>query len=164
MLMSGRGGTRRAHAIRALLAAGGCGVALGIAARIAMRFVARESGLDSAFSVGGSLEVVAFGALVGAPIAWLFFAVRPLVRLPVPWAGVLAGCGLFLVLSLVPLPAARSALAATPDTPAATALTFAVVFIAWGWLLERVGRRLQSSKVPGFQGSTVPKLPSSDPP
>ena len=139
--MNERLAKRRGFLIRALIVGVGCGVGLGVAGRIAMRFVARESGLLGAFSVGGSLEVVAFGALLGAPIAWLFFALRPRVHLRSPWAGVLAGCGLFLVLSLVPPPAARSALAGTPDTPAATALTFAVLFVGWGWILEHVCQR-----------------------
>ena len=115
---------------------------LGIAARLVMRLVAMESGLAGAFSVGGSLEVAAFGALIGAPVAWLFFVLRPRVKLRIPWAGVLCGLGVFLLFSLIPPPAARSALAATPDTPAATALAFAVLFVAWGWILEYVGRRM----------------------
>ena len=133
---------RGALAIRALLPAAACGMLLGIAARLVMRFVAMESGLDGAFSVGGSLEVAAFGALIGAPGAWLFFVLRPRVNLPIPWAGVLCGLGLFLLFSVIPPPAARSALANTPDTPAATALAFAVLFVAWGWILEYLGRRM----------------------
>ena len=133
---------RGALAIRALLPAAACGMLLGIAARLVMRFVAIESGLDGAFSVGGSLEVVAVGALIGAPGAWLFFVLRPRVSLPIPWAGVLCGLGLFLLFSVTPPPAARSALANTPDTPAATALAFAVLFVAWGWILEYLGRRM----------------------
>ena len=133
---------RGALAIRALPPAAACGVLLGIAARLVMRFVAMESGLDGAFSVGGSLEVVAFGALIGAPIAWLFFTLRPRAHIRFPWAGLLCGLGLFLLFSLVPPPAARSALADTPDTPAATALAFAALFVAWGWILEYVGRRM----------------------
>jgi hypothetical protein len=128
-------------ASRALLPAAACGVLLGIAARLVMRFVARESGLDGAFSVEGSLEVVIFGALIGAPVAWLFFALRPRVSLRFPWAGVLCGLCLFLLFSLAPPPAVRSALADTPNTPAATALAFALLFVAWGWILEYVGRR-----------------------
>jgi hypothetical protein len=88
-------------ASRALLPAAACGVLLGIAARLVMRFVARESGLDGAFSVEGSLEVVIFGALIGAPVAWLFFALRPRVSLRFPWAGVLCGLCLFLLFSLL---------------------------------------------------------------
>jgi hypothetical protein len=133
---------RGAPAIRALAPAAACGVLLGIAVRLVMRFVAMESGLDGAFSVGGSLEVVAFGALIGAPVAWLFFVLRPRVNLRIPLAGVLCGLGVFLLFSLILPPAARSALANTPDTPAATALAFAVLFVVWGWILEYVGRRM----------------------
>lgn len=131
-----------AISVRVLLYAIACGALLGVAARIAMRFVARESGLDSAFSVGGSFEVVAFGALIGAPIALLFFVFRRRVDVPAPWLGLLFGLVLFLLFAVIPPPAARSALADTPDTPVFTAITFAALFLGWGWVLEWVGRRL----------------------
>jgi S1-C subfamily serine protease len=45
------------------------GVWLGIAARIAMRFIALEAGVSPGFSSGGSLEVILFGAMIGMPVA-----------------------------------------------------------------------------------------------
>ena len=132
----------RPVAIRSLLAAAASGVLLGIAARVVMRLVARESGLEGGFTLGGSLEVVAFGALIGAPIALLFFMFRHRVSVPAPWAGLLCGFALFLVFLVFPPPAAQSALVDTPDTPASTAVAFAVLFVGWGAMLEYVGRRL----------------------
>lgn len=114
------------------------GVVLGAGARVVMRFVALESGIAAGFSTGGSLEVVVFGALVGAPAAWLFFTLRPRLALPAPVPGLLSGLTLFAVLALAPPPAARSALADTPDTPLATAVAFAVLFALWGVGLEYV--------------------------
>ena len=83
-------------------------------------------------SLGGSLEVVAFGAIIGTPVALLFFAVRARVESWSPWLG----------LSAIPPPPARSALEATPDTPVATVLAFGVLFVVWGVGLEYVARIL----------------------
>ena len=117
------------------------GVLLGVAARMAMRFVALESGVPTGLSLGGSLEVVAFGATIGTPAALLFFAYRVRVQRWRPWLGLLYASCLFAVLSAAPPQAGRSALASTPDTPAATALAFGVLFVAWGLMLEYFVRR-----------------------
>jgi hypothetical protein len=124
------------------------GVALGLAARLAMRFVALESGLDVGFSVGGSLEVIAFGVLAGAPCALVFLLARRRLATAALWPGLACGVLVFLGLWLVRPPAAQSALAGTPDTPAATFAAFAVVFAAWGMGLELVSRRMPSSSRP----------------
>jgi hypothetical protein len=118
------------------------GALLGVAARVTMRFVALEAGVSAGFSVGGSLEVVGFGVLIGTPVALLFFAVRAQGPRGSPWLGLLCGVSLFGVLSAVPPTAARSALAATPDTPVATVLAFGVLFVSWGAGLEYVARVL----------------------
>lgn len=122
------------------------GLLLGAAARVTMRFVALEAGVSVALSLGGSLEVVTFGALVGTPVALLFFVFRLRVQVWRPWLGLLCGFSLFAVLGALPPPAARSALAATPDTPALTVLAFGVLFVAWGLMLEYFARRLLPSK------------------
>jgi hypothetical protein len=126
---------------RALMVSCVSGAFLGMAARVTMRVVALEAGASPGFSLGGSLEVVAFGAMIGTPVALLFFGFRSRVPSWQPWLGPLCGLSLFGVLSAVPPPAARSALAATPDTPAATALAFAILFAAWGLMLEYFARR-----------------------
>lgn len=117
------------------------GLVLGVMSRLAMRFVALESGLAGGFSAGGSLEVVLFGALVGAPVALMFALLRPHMAWKRPWLGVATGLSLFAALAAFQPPAARSALDGTPDTPGATALAFAVVFLLWGagldWFASR---------------------------
>jgi hypothetical protein len=118
------------------------GTLLGVAARMTMRFVALEAGVSASFSLGGSLEVVAFGAIIGTPVALLFFAVRARVESWSPWLGLLCGLSLFGALSAIPPPPARSALEATPDTPVATVLAFGVLFVVWGVGLEYVARVL----------------------
>jgi hypothetical protein len=121
------------------------GVLPGLVARLAMRFVALESGLEGGFSLGGSVEVVAFGALIGVPSALPFFLARRRLQMSAPWPGLLWAAVVFVALALVRPPAALSALEGTPDTPAATVAAFAVAFAAWGLLLEGlfrlVGRR-----------------------
>jgi hypothetical protein len=136
----------RTFTTRSLLWGVVCGVILGIQARIAMRFVARESGLEGAFSLGGSLEVVTFGLGVGAALAWLFFIARHRVPLRSPWAGALYGLAIFLVFATAPPPAAQSALANTPDTPVATALLFTILFVGWGCILEFVYQRVARAR------------------
>lgn len=120
------------------------GLVLGIAARAVMRFVALESGLDAGFSIGGSFEVVAFGALVGVPAAAVFLVARRRRSRRGWWPGLLFGAAMFAALTAVQPPAARSALAGTPDTPAATAVAFALLFLGWGlgleWMARRFGR------------------------
>lgn len=60
------------------------GIVLGMAARLAMRWVALESGLAPGGSLGGTLEVIAFSVLVGTPIASVFLLLRPRIRVPKP--------------------------------------------------------------------------------
>lgn len=119
-----------------------CGVVLGVAIRLVMRWIALESGVDPDSSLGGTLEVVVFGASVGTPIAFFFLLLRPLIPLPKPWAGVVGGGLLFAIAATIPTPAARSALAATPDTPAFTAMAFAVALVGWMMALECVERTI----------------------
>lgn len=132
---------RNGHLARTLSVAGLSGLLLGLAARVTMRFVALEAGVDPGFSAAGSFEVVLFGLIVGTPAALLLFVARGWVRVWRPWAGLLLGLTLFAVLAALPPPSARSALEGTPDTPAATALAFAAVFAAWGLVLEYLNKR-----------------------
>ena len=111
------------------------GVTLGVAARVAMRLIALQAGVSPEFSLGGSLEVILFGIIVGAPVALIVWASRYRFRLPV-WSGVIAGLVLFAALATWQPPAARSALGATPDRPIATAAVFAAVFALYGAILD----------------------------
>jgi hypothetical protein len=127
---------------RTLMFAALSGLFLGIGARVVMRFVALEAGMSYGASLGGAIEVVAFGTMVGAPAAWVFFVLRRRIPLARPWAGLAYGLLLLGLLAAVPPRAARAALADTPDTPAATAVAFALLFVGWGLLLEYVIRPL----------------------
>lgn len=140
-----------------MLLSGSAGVLLGLAARLTMRWVALESGVSPGFSTGGSFEVVALGVALGAPAAFLFFLVQPQAARMRPWSGLLWGLALFALLAAFPTPAARSALADTPDTPLFTAVAFATLFAAWGLSLALLQRRFLG----GFTNSSHrPALPS----
>jgi hypothetical protein len=115
------------------------GTVLGAAARLLMRLIAFEAGLPGFFSLGGSLEVVLFGVLVGAPLAAGFWLLRPRLRWRSPLPGLAFGVVLTLLLAALPPPSARSALAGTPDTPLLTWLGFGLLFTTWGAGLELVG-------------------------
>lgn len=123
------------------------GLVLGLAIRVAMRFVALEAGMSPGFSTGGSLEVVGFGALVGAPIAMVFFLLRPKIGVRGPGPGLLVGLTMFAAFALLPPPSARSALAATSDSPSATAALFGGVLAAWGLGSEYLHRRFLARSV-----------------
>lgn len=122
-------------ALRWSFAAIGAGVALGVAARLAMRLIAWQAGVNPEFSFGGSVEVILFGVVVGTPVALVVWLCRHLVALP-RWTGVFAGLLLFAVLSAWPPSAARSALEGTPDAPMATGVVFAAAFAVYGIVLD----------------------------
>lgn len=136
------------------------GLILGAASRVAMRVVALEANERVGFSVGGSVEVVGFGVLVGAPVAIVFWICRSWRPLPLG-SGLVVAAVLFTILALVPPPAAKSALDAMNDTPIATAFAFAAAFALYGvalelfWYWTRSGRRPERSSLPkaGLGGS-----------
>lgn len=108
-----------------------------------MRFIALESGLPGGFSFGGTLEVVAFGTMVGAPATLIFLRLRPRFATRIRWPGAFVGLCLFGGLLVFRPSAATSALEGTPDAPAVTFLVFAVVLLTWGLALEQVGRSMR---------------------
>jgi hypothetical protein len=122
------------------------GVALGVGVRLAMRFVALEACVPEGFSVGGSLEIVAATAIAATPLALVFLGLRRCLPSRAAWSGLLFGLGVFGVLALAPPPSARSALADTPDTPAATAAAFALCFAVWGAGFEHIAGRPPRSR------------------
>ena len=112
------------------------GLLLGVASRVVMRVIGLLSGGTEGFSWGGTIEIVLFGLLIGAPIALFFLALRSHLDWPRPWAGVALGAALFAATALRPPPSAASALAGTPDPPLATAALFAALWLGFGLLLE----------------------------
>ena len=112
------------------------GLLLGVASRVVMRVIGLLSGGVEGFSWGGTIEIVLFGILIGAPIALFFLALRSHLDWRRPWAGVALGVALFAATALNPPPSAASAMAGTADPPLATAALFAALWLGFGLLLE----------------------------
>lgn len=117
------------------------GIVLGVTGRLAMRWIALEAGLEGGGTWGGTLEVVAFGAIIGTPVALIFLLIRPRLALRAPWVGLLGGSAAFALAAVLPPSSARSALGGTPDTPAFTALTFWALLTGWMIGLDYVATR-----------------------
>lgn len=133
---------------KALAVGGGvglvAGIGLGILARVAMRLLAIGAGLRPGASVGGTLEVVATGVLIGGAVGVIYGSIRRWLP-PRLWArGLVVGVALAVFFSLYQPPAARSALSGTGHGTLALGL-FAICFVGYGWLLEWMFRRLPRS-------------------
>ena len=136
-----------------------------------MRALSWLAGAPSGFSTGGSLEIVVFGTLLGAPIALAVFGLRQWRRWAHPWVGLWTSLLLFAALAARPSPSARSALAASPLPGWTILLIFAVLFALFGLWIDvrwhrRVGRQvpltLRSSAaallMPGMVAGVIPQL------
>jgi protein-S-isoprenylcysteine O-methyltransferase Ste14 len=147
------------------------GVLLGTAARVAMRVLVWMSGSAGGFSRGGSVEIVVFGALLGAPAALAVLAIREWRGWQHPWVGVWTALALYLAAIARPSPSAQSALAASPIPGWQIFLLFGLVFLVFGlWIDLRwhavTGRRppltlrasLAALAMPGIVAGVVPAL------
>ncbi|MBY6205795.1 hypothetical protein [Halomonas denitrificans] len=147
------------HLLAAAIAAG---LLLGVASRMAMRAVAIDAGLDAGFSIGGSLEVVASGVLIGSPLALVLGVAARRWRLP-RGSALGASSILFLVLAMGPPPAARSAISTVPGSVGPALAMFACAFFLYGLGLELlVGRcrnRTRPRRAWAGRGPTNPTRP-----
>jgi hypothetical protein len=86
------------------LAAGAVGgVVAGLGARLAMRGVALAAGLETSFTLGGTLVIVIFGLMLGTPFGVGFMALRSLLPGAGAWKGLVYGLLLFVVFLAPPL-------------------------------------------------------------
>lgn len=114
------------------------GLLLGFGARVAMRVLSWFAGTSAEFSTGGSVEIVVFGTLLGAPLALGVFLLRRWRGWTHPWVGLWTSLGVFAALAARPSPSAQSALAASPLPGAAIILIFGVLFAVFGlWVDAR---------------------------
>lgn len=116
------------------------GVLLGVGGRVVMRLIALGAGVPPGFSLGGTVEVIATGVLIGAPAALLWLAVRRWLggRL---WRGAAYGALVLAALTLVPPPAARSAFSGVGDLGLTLGL-FGPLFVLFGAAVDYAGRLL----------------------
>ena len=117
-------------------------VILGLLGRAVMRLVGEIAGLPTGGTLGGTLEVVATGALMGAAAGPVYLLLRS--RLPGPGSarGLAFGLAAFLLLLAFPPDAARSAAAGTRHVQGAVVACFAALFAVFGIGLEAAFRQL----------------------
>lgn len=127
------------------------GIVLGIGGRASMRAIALGAGLPPGFSLGGTVEVLLTGLLIGVPAAFAFVLLRRFLPRRSISAGAPFGALLLLALTILPPPAARSA-AASVDRLGVTLVAFAPVFIAYGVLVAWVADRMSSRRLAALQG------------
>lgn len=130
---------RPARDVLAGLAAGA--VVLGLGGRLLMRAIALGFGGAAGFSWGGTVEVVVFGALVGAAGGLAYgLVLRRFVKPPLGRA-IALGLGSYLVLAVLPYDA-KMAIAAFPQSQwPVILLAFAGLFVLFGLATEKLAQR-----------------------
>lgn len=132
--------------LRGLLAGALAGlVVLGLLGRAAMAVVGHLAAGRWSWTVGGTLEVLAMGLLLGAPAGVVFAFLERAWPGGGTGRGALLGLAFFGLLLVVPPPAARAAATSVPSVLVASLLLLALVFALFGlaveWLLRIEGRR-----------------------
>ena len=163
--------TSRPSIVRLVAEAVLAGVLLGTAARVAMRVLVWLAGTAGGFSRGGSVEIVVFGAILGAPVALAVLAIRQWRGWQHPWVGVWTALTLYLAAVARPSPSAQDALASSPLPAWQIVFVFGTAFLAFGlWIDMRwhamTGRRppltlrasLAALAMPGIVAGVVPAL------
>jgi len=128
------------------------GVVAGVGARISMRGVALAANIPPSFSIGGTLAILVFGAILGIPFGLLFVAVRP--RLPGSrWRGLIFGVVLVLVFVVPPFLLIRpeGELALLP--PLTGLSLFAPLPIIYGVVTQAAAERLERKYQPADRRS-----------
>lgn len=117
------------------------GLVAGAASRISMRLVAVAGGLGTDFTVGGTLFLVALGAVLGILFALPLFFLKRFLPLAIRWAALLYGLVLALIF-VVPLflldPGGELALV----SPATGIALFGPLALLYGLVLGETAERL----------------------
>jgi hypothetical protein len=120
-----------------------CSLLLGAGGRVVMVLLAALQGTDPEFTLGGTLEVVAMGVIIGVPAGLAMLVGRLCFRRSGPLFGATGGGLLFLGLALAPPPAAQSASAGLSSAMLMAAiLLFAILFVGWGAILAAATDRM----------------------
>ncbi len=120
------------------------GLMLGIGGRIVMRLLALMLERGPAFSIGGTTEIVAYGAIVGAVAGAMFALGRPLLPARWPVQGLVVAI-LTYAATIATLPS-HIAETARPfaDRMPVVLLLFGLCFLAFGLAMARVSSRASS--------------------
>ena len=108
---------------------------LGLGGRIVMSLIALLGDATPSWSLGGSIDVIVFGAMAGAVVGVIYAVIAP--RLPgTPLVkGLVGGLLLIGVMALVPLPSSRSAMAGFDHLRLPALLLFGVICLIFGTVL-----------------------------
>lgn len=123
------------------------GIVLGILGRIAMRVIALRAGFGGSGSLGGTLEVIATGVIIGGGAGLVYGGVRRWLPRGSMVRGLLLGSGLTVFFWLYQPPAARSALSGTGH-PGLALGVFGICFVIFGFLVEALFSRVRRDLEP----------------
>lgn len=114
---------------------------LGIGGRIIMRFIALLAGITPGFGIGGTLEVLAFGLIIGLPSGLIF----PFVASYFPGSKFVKGgvYGILVFLTVILLPGeAKKVAFMFPEIFPFTVSIFLALFLVYGVVLATLITRL----------------------
>jgi len=125
-------------------------VVLGAGGRMVMRALAVIAEREVEFSFGGTIEVIAFGAIIGSIAGAAFVAIKKYLPGPAPLKGVLLGLLTFLTLAIVRVPSVERSAAAFEGFLSLMVLMFGAMFLLYGIALaiaeDGLSRRFGSNE------------------
>lgn len=107
-------------------------VVLGVGGRIVMSGIALMGHVTPQWSLGGTVDVIAFGAIVGVVSGLVYVAAGAYLPGPHLAKGLFAGLLLFGVMALIRPPSARSAMAGFTTLTTPILLMFGVICLIFG--------------------------------
>lgn len=114
------------------------GLFLGTGGRIVMLVLALIALGSTGFSLGGTFEVIATGFLFGFPGGVVYAFLRNAIGKPALWKAACFGFLYFLILVMIPPPAAVSASSGLGQILPYTLILFGFLFVIYGVILELV--------------------------
>ncbi len=108
-----------------------------------MRILSLVVHKEPGFTFGGTLEVIAFGALVGVPSGLVYAFANKYVSIPRFWKGLIYGALIFVVLLIVPFEGKGAAAAFPQELMPVIVAMFAILFIGFGIILALVSSENQ---------------------
>jgi hypothetical protein len=125
-------------------------VVLGAGGRMVMRALAVIAEREVDFSFSGTIEVVAFGAIIGSIAGAAFVAIKKYLPGAAPLKGMSFGLLTFLTLAIVRTPSVERSVAAFEGFLSPMVLMFGAVFLLYGIALaiteEGLSRRFGSNE------------------
>lgn len=110
-------------------------VVLGFGGRLAMRAISLLTGNPQEFSLSGSLEVVAFGAIIGSAAGAVYALIEKFPPANCWLKGSLFGLLSFAAIGVAQLPSVERSAAAFANSAALVAALFCLVFVIFGLAL-----------------------------